>query len=369
MTFKKTKHKDKKRSTPKDVENRKCGVYRDKKDPDQSKKSRKPTPNEVRGNNEASVKASRRLTSPKQMIRTFPKELSEMNRGKVGRPYVYADCMFGWILSFMGYFNLTYVKAAGLAGTLLEDRGLPVPSRSTVHKRILELVAKTILGAPPEDSRILCRYVSPHRTRRIRRVAVDSSGFSLSDYFKWSEEKWGVENKDVWLKLHVLVDIDTCEIIAYILTYNDVGDPRMLPLLMELAKGGDHRIGKVYADGAYGSDENWKILSGEYRCDFVTSFRSDTAPTNNGCPARGEAARVWCSLPYEEWVKVTGYGIRWKVEGTFSDLKRLTSEVYRSRTDAGHMAQSYARISAFNEHKTIRAEMVGVTGNGVVIAV
>ncbi len=91
MTFKKTKHKDKKRSTPKDVENRKRGVYRDKKSTDQSKKSRKPTSNEIRGNNEASVEASNRLTSPKQMIRTFPKELFRMNLGKVGRPYVYAD--------------------------------------------------------------------------------------------------------------------------------------------------------------------------------------------------------------------------------------------------------------------------------------
>ena len=50
MTFKKRKDKDKKRSTPKDVENRKRGIYPDKKDP---KTPRKATPNEIRGSNEA----------------------------------------------------------------------------------------------------------------------------------------------------------------------------------------------------------------------------------------------------------------------------------------------------------------------------
>ena len=365
MTFKKRKDKDKKRSTPKDVENRKRGIYPDKKDP---KTPRKATPNDIRGNNEAAVETTYRLISPEAMLRTFPKELFEMNRGKAGRPYIYPDCVFGWILAFMGYLDLTFTKATGLAEWILNSRWKQAPSRSTVHRRILELVAKTVLGAPPEDSRVLCRYVSPHKTHRNRRVAVDSSGYSLSNYFKWCAEKWGVENKDVWLKLHALVDIDTCEVLAYILTYNDVGDPNMLPLLMELANRGGHKVSVVYADGAYGSVENWSVMSREYHCRFVTSFRSDTAPNNNGCPARGDAARCWCSLPYDEWVRVTGYGIRWKIEGTFSDLKRMVSEVFRSRTDLGHVAQSYAKVVGFNVHKTIRAELVGVTGNGVVLA-
>lgn len=110
------------------------------------------------------------------------------------------------------------------------------------------------------------------------------------------------------MKLHVMADVDTGEILSFILTYNDVGDSTMLPLLMERAVRVGHRISTVYADGAYGSDGNWRIVSSEYRCRFITSFKVNTRPNNNGRLARGEAARCWCTLPYDEWVEKTGYG-------------------------------------------------------------
>ena len=241
-----------------------------------------------------------------------------------------------------------------------------VSTSSTFARRIADLVSTLVTGAPPEDARILCRYVSPYKIRRHRRVAVDSSGFSLSEYFQWCEEKWKVENRNVWLKLHALVDIDTCEILAYILMYNDVGDPRMLPLLMEQASRGGHKMKILYAGEAYGSDDNWKIISREYKCKFLTSFKISTSPTNDGCLARGEAAREWCSLPYDEWVLVTGYGMRWKVEVVFSDMKRILTEIFRSKTEQGHIMIGYAKVASFNIHKNTRAQILGVTGNGIV---
>ena len=366
MTWKGTKRKDKKRSTPKDEENRKRGILRDKKEP---KAPRKATKEENRANKNCSKETTARLLDSADVVNTYPAELKRMNRGKLGRPFRYTDSMFAWILLFMGYMNLSYGQATGTAMDSLQEKGIPVPSISTVHRRIAALVSTLVLGAPPEDARILCRYVSPHKVHRHRRVAVDSNGFSLSNYFQWCEEKWGVENKNVWLKLHALVDIDTCEVLAYVLTYNDVGDPRMLPLLMELAAKGGHKMKILYADGAYGSDENWKIISREYECKFVTSFKVSTTPTNNGCPARGEAAREWCTLPYDEWVLATGYGMRWKVEVVFSDMKRILSEIFRSKTDQGHIVISYAKVASFNIHKIVRAQIMGVTGNGIRVAV
>lgn len=366
MTWKGTKNKDKKRSTPKDVENGKLGILRDKKEP---KVPRKPTKEENRANKNCSRDTAAYLMDATDVVNVYPSELERMNRNKIGRPFRYTDSMFAWILLLMGYMDLSYGQAAGIAMDKLMGEDIPVPSISTVHRRVADLVSSIVLGAPPEDARILCRYVSPHKTRRRRRAAVDSSGFSLSGYFQWCESKWNVENRDVWLKLHVLVDVDTCEILAYILTYNDVGDSKMLPLLMELAARGGHMMDVLYADGAYGSIENWKIVSGDYRCRFVTSFTVSTTPRNRGCSARGEAVREWCSLPYDEWVEATGYGIRWKVEVVFSDMKRILSEVFRSKTDRGHIVIGYAKVASFNIHKNIRARILGVTGNGVKVSI
>ena len=232
----------------------------DKKEPNAPRKS---TKEENRANKNCSRDTTSRLMDATDVVNMYPTELRRMNRGKRGRPFRYTDSMFAWILLLMGYMDLTYGQATGIAMDKLANAGMPVPSISTVHRRIADLVSTLVMGAPPEDARILCRYISPHRTHRHRRVAVDSSGFSLSDYFQWCEEKWKVENRNVWLKLHALVDIDTCEVLAYILTYNDVGDSRMLPLLMEQAKRGGHKMRILYADGAYGSDDNWKIMARE----------------------------------------------------------------------------------------------------------
>lgn len=58
---------------------------------------------------------------------------------------------------------------------------------------------------------------------------------------------------------------------------------------MEHASRRGHKMKILYADGAYGSDDNWKIISREYKCKFVTSFKISISPTNNGYLARGEA--------------------------------------------------------------------------------
>lgn len=116
----------------------------------------------------------------------------------------------------------------------------------------------------------------------------------------------------------------------------------------------------MYADAAYSSVENFRIVCEGRGCRFITSFKSNTRRKNLGSEARGEAARLWAGLPYDEWVEVTGYDRRWRVEGTFSDLKRMSSEFVRATRDNG-------MVRMFNHHKRIRADMLGTTGNGVVV--
>ena len=57
--------------------------------------------------------------------------------------------------------------------------------------------------------------------------------------------------------------------------------------------------------------------------------------------------------------------MRWKVEVVFSDMKRILTEIFRSKTEQGHIVISYAKVASFNIHKNIRAQILGVTGNGV----
>ena len=152
--------------------------------------------------------------------------------------------------------------------------------------------------------------------------------------------KWKVGPKyRGWLKLHCLVDIDTNEIIAWVLTEEKFGDTVAFPLLTELAFNAGHGIGEIYADAAYHGVENWKDTV-EHGVAFVVRFLSSTVPKSNGCMARGRAAVEWCSMPYNEWVEKSGYGLRWKIECTFSDFKRVISECIDATSQDGMVRES-----------------------------
>ncbi len=146
-----------------------------------------------------------------------------------------------------------------------------------------------------------------------------------------------------------------------------VGDAPLLRTLVSTAAEKGHMFDTVYADGAYASDDNWIFLCRENRYGFITSFKVNTAPTINNCFARGKVARLWCSLPYDEWVKISGYGTRWKCECVFSDFKRIFPETVTARTIKGIVLQVTSRVNLFNEYKELRANITGITGNGVVL--
>jgi len=60
--------------------------------------------------------------------------------------------------------------------------------------------------------------------------------------------------------------------------------------------------------------------------------------------------------------------MRWKIECTFSDLKRIITEFISARTTNGMVRQVLSMVSAFNVRKRIRADILGTTGNGVFVA-
>lgn len=334
---------------------------------------RKSTSAEMRANNYAKVGIGRRLGDVRNMVDMFDKDLEAMNKSKRGHPFEFSDTLIIWMLSIFTLFNSDYRLVSGFVDGLLTWTGHRAPSFSRFHERVRMLKNGELL---PEDSPIRGKHkgvlaikACGNVTDRVRRVGVDSSGINLSDTTYWRVNKWKQE-KDVkgWLIVHALSDVDSGEILAYVISDESIGDSPMLKILIGVARDAGHRIDTVYADNAYAGDDNWIFLCQECGYRFVTSFKVNTAPTNNGCLARGEAARLWCDLPYDRWVKESGYGTRWKCECVFSDLKRLFPETVTARKQACIVNQIEARIDEFNGYKKVRAELIVVTGNGITIA-
>ena len=72
-------------------------------------------------------------------------------------------------------------------------------------------------------------------------------------------------------------------------------------------------------------------------------------------------------MTYSEYTRTTGYSRRWKSEGVFSDFKEIFPERIRATSKRGAVAVVWGRIRAFNKYKRMRAKIIGITGNGVVI--
>lgn len=332
------------------------------------KEVRRASPEETHANNYVAVETASRLTDPRPWLILAEKELEDMNRGKVGRPYTYCDSMLMWIMLLMGYLDLDYRQISGFSKTIMSLFNLKSPSYSTIFIRIRELTSCILLGATVTDSRIYSRYARPCRDDRVREVTVDSTGLNLSETSLWRKNKWGIgPDYRGWLKLHALTDCDTNEILAYVLTDDQVSDNAVFEALVDLAVSAGYRIRSLRADAAYCATENFKICK-RRGIEFITKFKSNTQPTNNGSLERGKAARLWASLPYDLWLEATGYGRRWKVESAFSDFKRLLSEQVSARTKEGMNTQVAVMVKAFDMHKEVRNELLGITGNGVAVA-
>ena len=332
---------------------------------------RPPTPQETHANNISMVEFGRMMMSLGRWAPLFRTELKDMNRGKVGRPYDFSDSLIFWMMQIMAMTGLSFRLTAGMTGPLLGLLGLPAPSYSRLQERV-SAIGESIAGSTVSDSEsrygkgILALVVCDNVTVRTRRVGVDSTGLNLSDTTMWRLTKWDTgPKKRGWLKLHALSDVDSGEILAYAVTDDSVGDTPMLRTLVREASEAGHVFGTVYADGAYSSDRNWIYLCRENGYRFITSFKSNTVPKNNGSAARGRAARLWCSLPYREWVEVSGYGTRWKVECVFSDLKRIFGETVTARKKENMVAQIVTKIESFNRYKAMRAGILRITGNQV----
>ncbi len=305
----------------------------------------------------------------------YRSELKEINANKVGRPYEFSDSMIAIILIMMVSFNSTFRMIAGVAKGLFATIGIASPSPSRLLERADQLIEGGGIRIDDElreryGGHILAICVNDNITTRVRRVGIDASGISMSSINTWRKKKWDTGPKDRgWLKIHALCDVDSGEVLAYAITDNEVGDGPMLKVLVKAAMEKGHDFGELYADNAYCTNENWIFLCREMRKRFITSFRSNTNPTSNGCFDRGQAAKLWNSLQYDEWVQVSGYGTRWKCECVFSDLKRIFPENIRVMGEKGIKRILITRMDIFNMYKAIRAENIGTTGNGVTISV
>jgi len=262
-------------------------------------------------------------------LESWARDLETMNAGKVGAPYEYP----GPFMTFLGFTHIVlgidYRGLEGFTRGLTRLISLQVPDYSTICRRVNALklmITETLLDHTGEDVV----------------VSLDSSGVKVSNRGEWMRVKWKVRRG--WIKVHLAVDEGGKQCVAIIVTDEAVGDQKMFGPVVRMAdrsvraKGG--RVVQVNADGIHDTRDNFDTLDGMGITPGI-KIRENASTRARGCPLRRRHVLEYRELGYEEWRDRYRYGYRWRVEGNFSAVKRLTGE-HVSATERTNMYREVA---------------------------
>lgn len=249
-------------------------------------------------------------------VKSWDKELEEMNEGKKGAPYQFPES-FIELLAVWGQ----WVSTRGLQGITrrFQMYGL-VPKEadySTISIRINKI--DTSFELPKEGN------IS---------VSTDGSGVKMSNRGDYKETKYG-DGKKKFLRVTIsadpykkrLLDIDVC--------VDGEGDsePEVAMSHLENLIALGYDINKFFGDGAFDVHELFDLLC-QYAILASIKIRKNASldPEGKGSWKRKQEVLNYRKKKYKKWAKEKEYGRRWPgTEGIFSAVKGIFGEETRSK--------------------------------------
>jgi hypothetical protein len=252
-----------------------------------------------------------------------------------GQPW-YSPLAIRTALTLRAVFRLALRQTEGLIGSIIHLLGLTlaVPDHTTLCRR-----AETLDVPRPR----------PRRDGEAVHLLVDSTGLKLCGAGEWLLEKHGTKTRRSWRKLHIGMDADTGQIVAAVLTTNDVDDASQVgPLLDQVVAP----VAFFTADGAYDQEGVAAAVAERHpeaavivppRSTAVPSETAESAPTQ-----RDRHLQFITEHGRAAWQKTSGYTIRARVEASIRRFKQVIGDGLRSRTDQRRATEVDVAVHALN---------------------
>lgn len=241
-----------------------------------------------------------------RFLETWLDEIKEMNKGKVGQPYLYPTSLIIF-LAVLWAKSFDYRSLQGIVQAFSKRLGpFPVISFSQIRRRI--------------------RKLKPRFNAKGKNLIVgaDGSGIKVSNRGEWMRQKWKVRRG--WIKIVILGDKDGN--IVDIRIGNETTDENMAARGM--LRKNHTNIDKFSGDGLYDVRENFHLLD-QLGIEPVIKIRKNASTKARGCMPRKKEVIQYKEKGYETWAKEKQYGKRWPAtEGIFSAGKRMFGECVRS---------------------------------------
>lgn len=174
--------------------------------------------------------------------------------------------------------------------------------------------------------------------------AVDSTGFSTSQFYRHFTAKWGNDPQTSrnWLKAHCCVGVKTNVITAVEVTDKHQHDGPMLAGLVKDTAENFH-VKQVVADKAYASRHNFQTVTMLNATPFVP-FKT----TNNGNSDSPLWNRLFHFFQMNRTEFLAQYHQRSNAESAFSAIKRKFSGCVRSKTDVAQTNEILLKVLCHN---------------------
>jgi transposase len=249
---------------------------------------------------------------------SWKEELALMNKNKRGHPFVYPNTLIFIAKLLRFQFTIAYRSLEGILRSIGKWLGFEVPDFSTLFSRLDKIDLKQYLPQRPLSKDLI--------------LAVDASGIKVDNYSDWMRHKWQdkAKKRRGWIKMNIIVDIETHVAVDVQITKEDVGDQEEFIPLVQHALDLGLNLKQVLGDGIFDTKEIFNFLEA-HKIEPGIPPRQNASRKSRGSAARAEEVRMFQDYGEKIWKLIRRYFHRPAVERTFSAFKQLFGETVMAR--------------------------------------
>lgn len=261
--------------------------------------------------------------------------LNAQKSGRRGASKYYSDGAIALMATVQLLFNLPGRQTEGFLESLFGFMGLdlPVPDHSTLSRR---------MGKVTVEMPVLPREGGIH-------VVVDSTGVKVYGEGEWKVRQHGVGKRRTWRKLHVGVNEATGEILAVVVSTNNVSDDEAFGDLLD---GIEAEIEQVSGDGAYDKRKCYDAIAKRGAIATIPPRKDavlwEDAPESGDSHPRNQVLNRMNKVGRQQWKQESGYHRRSLSETTMFRFKTIFGSTLRRRRFDNQAVECFLKCAALN---------------------
>ena len=249
-------------------------------------------------------------------VKSWPKELEEMNERKRGAPYQFPESLIEFQAVLNQWIGLRGVE--GITRRLVEYTKLPAYNDySTISRRIQKI--NTSFELPKHG---FCS------------VSTDGSGMKMNQAGEYKYDKYGRKKPKKWLRVVVSANPLTKDMLDLDVNIDGQGpsEPETAMMHLNTLWNSGITVDKFWGDGAFDVLELFNLLE-QHGTESAIPPRENASHNANGSRRRLWEVFEYQTKSWEDWTRDKHYGKRWLgTEGIFSSVKRIFGEKTRAKT-------------------------------------